>query len=95
MTKPAAKKKAVQTAQLSQFIFQNKTLLDFAFFVFHVLARHRIVLFDDHLLGHGPRVFLCNVEMACPRLGVQTNLDLGWLGHNLSPEAARLSRGAA
>jgi len=56
-------------------------LLDLAFFVFDMLARYRVVFANDHLLGHGTRVFLGHVEMACSRRGVQTNLDRGWLGH--------------
>jgi len=95
MKRAASKKKAAHNAQPFQYSYENKTLLDFAFFVFHVLSRNGVVFLDDHFFCHGTRVFLCDVEMACPRRGVQTNLDRGWLGHVYSPAAARLGRGAA
>jgi hypothetical protein len=52
---------------------QNQ-LLDFAFFVDHVLANHGIKLFDFHFFGHIPLVFVGGVEVTSARGGVQTNL---------------------
>jgi len=52
-----------------------------------MLARNGVVFLDDHLFGHGARVFLGYVEMACARGRVQTDLDRGWLRHVMSPAA--------
>jgi hypothetical protein len=59
-------------------------LLDLAFFIFNVLARNGIIFTHNHFLGHGPRVFLCHIEMACPRRRVQTDFDRCWLRHGVS-----------
>ena len=57
-------------------------LFDFAFFEFNVLARNRVIFPDDHLVGHGPGILLCDIEEACSSCAVEANFDGGWLGHN-------------
>src|SRR5580700_4816669 len=56
-------------------------LLDFGFAEFDVLARHRIVLLLDQLVGHGARVFLGDVIEAGVRRGHELDLDGDRFGH--------------
>ena len=42
------------------------SLLDLGFFIDHVLARNRIVLFHFELVGDGPLVLVCGVEWPVP-----------------------------
>ncbi len=56
-------------------------LLDLAFLEFDVLARHRVVLFQHELLGHGARVLLGHVEIARVGGGIQPDFNGCRLGH--------------
>src|SRR5690349_11815779 len=71
-------------------------LLDLRFLELDVLARHRVVLLQRQLLGHGPGVLLGDVEVAGVRRRVQADLDGGGLGHDLlgSSPARPEKRGA-
>lgn len=60
---------------------QNARLLDLTFFVIHVLAHDRVVLFHNHFFGHCTSVFLGHVKVAGIRSGIQADLDSGWLRH--------------
>src|SRR5690606_10802048 len=48
-------------------------LLDFAFFVDHVLAHNWIVLFDFHFFWHGALVLVSGVEVTSTSRRVETN----------------------
>ena len=67
------------------FIKRSSELLDFAFFVFDVLANNWVVLTHNHFFGHGTCVFLGHVEVASARGRVQADFDRGWLRHFTSP----------
>ena len=56
-------------------------LLDLGFAEFDVLARHRIVLLLDQLVGHGARVFLGDVVESGISRGYQLDLDGDRFGH--------------
>ena len=62
-------------------------LLDFAFFVFDVLANNGVIFTHNHFFGHGARVFLGHVEVTSARGRVQADFDRGWLRHFTSPAA--------
>jgi hypothetical protein len=43
-------------------------LLNFAFFVFNMLARNRVIFPSNHFLSHGACVFLGHIKSGqCPR----------------------------
>ena len=56
-------------------------LLDFGFAEFDVLARDRIVLLLDQLVGHGARILLGDVIEAGIRRGNELDLDGDRFGH--------------
>src|ERR1700722_12630715 len=60
-------------------------LLDLRLAEFDVLARHRIVLLLDHLVGHGARILLGDVIEARIRRGNELDLDSDRFGHVLEP----------
>src|SRR5690606_22613100 len=62
-----------------------KRLLDLAFLEFDVLLHDRVVLTNDHLLGHGAGVLLGDVEEAGVRRGVEADLDGSRFGHRELP----------
>jgi hypothetical protein len=78
-------KKPRSRARLFQNLVREQILLDLAFFVFDVLTHNRIVLTNNHFLGHCTCVFLCDVKVACPRGRVQTDFNRGRLRHGMSP----------
>ena len=61
---------------------EKERLLYLSLFVFDVPAQSWIILFNNHLFGHCPRIFLCYVEMPGPRRGVQADFDRGRLRHD-------------
>jgi hypothetical protein len=63
-------------------------LLNFAFFIFNMLAYNRIILPDNHFLCHGTCIFLGHVKVARVRTRIQADLDCGWLRHCNSPTGA-------
>jgi hypothetical protein len=60
---------------------EKPLLLDFAFLEFDVLAHLGIVFSDRHLVGHGARVFLGDVEKARIGFAIQPDLDGCGLRH--------------
>src|SRR5260370_20219205 len=66
----------VQSSQQSA-----ENLLDLGFFEFDVLARDRVVLLLDQLVGHGARILLGNVIEAGIRRGNELDLDGDRFGH--------------
>src|SRR6202012_371842 len=60
-------------------------LLDFGFAEFDVLARDRVVLLLDQLVGHGARVLLGDVVEAGVGRGHELDLDGDRFGHVLEP----------
>src|SRR6266576_992398 len=56
-------------------------LLDLAFLEFDMLAHSGVVFPDGHLVRHGARVLLGDVEKARIGLAVQADLDSGGLRH--------------
>ena len=48
---------------------RNEKLLNFSFFINHVLANGRIILFDLHFLWHVALIFVGSVKVSCPRTG--------------------------
>jgi hypothetical protein len=67
---PGNKKPGTETGF---FCEANIKLLDFAFFVDHVLTNNWIKLFDFHLFWHGALVLVSGVEMTSTSRRVQTN----------------------
>src|SRR5262249_46212937 len=59
-------------------------LLDFGFAEFDMLARDRVVLLLDQLVGHGARVLLGDVIEAGVRRGHELDLDGDRFGHGLN-----------
>ena len=45
------------------FFSSKRSLLNFRFFIHHVLANNGIKFFDLELLRHGALVFVCGVEV--------------------------------
>src|SRR3954466_11526760 len=62
------------------------SLLDLAFLELDVLARNRVVLLLDHLVGHGARVLLGGVVEAGVRGGNELVLDGDRFGHGGTSE---------
>lgn len=60
---------------------QARISLDFAFFELDMLFDDWVVFANHHLVGHRPRVFLCDVEVACSRTAYEPDFLSGWLGH--------------
>src|SRR5215472_12738192 len=60
-------------------------LLDLGFAEFDVLARDRIILLLDQLVGHGARVLLGDVIEAGVGRGHELDLDGDRFGHVLEP----------
>jgi hypothetical protein len=60
---------------------QRQILLDLAFFVFDVLPLDGIVLFHNHLFGHGTGILLGHIEVPRASRRVQTDLDRRRFGH--------------
>jgi hypothetical protein len=63
-------------------------LLNFAFFVFNMFARNRIIFPGDHFFGHCACVLFGHIEVASARAGIQADLNCGWLRHGMSPTGA-------
>ena len=63
-------------------------LLNFAFFIFNMLANDRIILPDNHFFRHGACIFLGHVKVARIRARIQADLNCGWLRHCNSPTGA-------
>jgi hypothetical protein len=61
--------------------FLRLRLLDFCFFELDVLAHDGVILFHDHLFGHGARVLLGYVEIASVRGALKLDFDRCWLSH--------------
>src|SRR4030095_14042174 len=69
------------------------TLLDLRFLELDVLARDRVVLLLDQLVGHGARVLLGDVVEAGVRGGDELDLDGDRFGHGLKPLMSGKSAG--
>src|SRR5687767_776873 len=63
----------------------SKALLDLRFLELDVLARDRVVLLEDHLLGLVARIFLGHVEKAGVSRADELDLDSCRLGHREFP----------
>jgi hypothetical protein len=63
-------------------------LLNFAFFVFNMFARNRIIFPGDHFFGHCACVLFGHIKVASARAGIQADLNRGWLRHGTSPTGA-------
>src|ERR1700730_9757252 len=61
-----------------------QNLFNLAFLELDMLADLGVVFLDRHLLGHGPRVLLRDVEKAGIGRAVQPDFDGGWLCHVVS-----------
>src|ERR1700730_7063240 len=66
-----------------------RLLLDLGLAEFDVLARDRIVLLLDQLVGHGSRILLGNVIEAGIRRGNELDLDGDRFGHVEKPLKCR------
>src|ERR1700749_3236587 len=69
-------------------------LLDLGFAEFDVLARDRIVLLLDQLVGHGARILLGDVVEAGIRRGNELDLDGDRFGHGFRTSDVWESSGA-
>src|SRR5262245_28086087 len=67
-------------------------LLDLGFTEFDVLARDRVVLLLDELVGHGARILLGDVIEAGVRRGNELDLDGDRFGHGGSLKIAKIWR---
>src|SRR4030095_14104175 len=68
------------------------TLLDLRFLELDVLARDRVVLLLDQLVGHGARILLGDVIKASVRRGNELDLDGDRFGHVLEPLMSGIGR---
>ena len=57
----------------------ERQLLNFSFFIRHMLTNHRIKLFDLHFFRHGTFVFICCIKMASTGRRIKSN----FFSHNL------------
>ena len=83
-----AQKKAAQFMNDLLKIEGGFRLLNFAFLVFNMLARNRVIFSGDHFFGHCACVFLGHIKVTSARAGIQADLDCGWLRHGNSPTGA-------
>src|SRR5450755_584371 len=83
-TGPKAPFKSANTSDKRAFLIEYaraSSLLDLRFLEFDVLARDRVVLLLDQLVGHGARILLGDVIEAGIRRGNELDLDGDRFGH--------------
>jgi hypothetical protein len=82
----AAHKKTRHRGGFGGVHLNRAELLQFDFFVFHVLASFGIKLHDQHFLGHGFFVFAGRIEMTRASCGFQLDFFASAFGsHVLTP----------
>src|SRR5260221_12798701 len=69
-----------------------EVLLDLGLLELDVLARDRVVLLLDQLVGHGARILLGDVIEAGVRCGNELDLDGDRFGHVLKPLMSGMGR---